>query len=258
MVDCATLYSCNSGITQDGQGTFTFLRHMSNDAYKDGFNYVSTGLDPSAAAVTRINELDCISDFNGNDNVNDASSNASSAHNRERAVRVNGDHRRTQNRTIHDIEQARSWNLGVRARDCRQTGPQSAAFVSGYDPNTGETTQMWLDGCVPTGHSYDLQAYEGGKVYIANMGAVADHQRLTNDTSTITTYASTPTLPGAISDLAAVVLSSTSIRLDFTPARERTATVIASTAGLPGAICRAIASSAPPRPRLTAASWCKA
>jgi hypothetical protein len=76
---------------------------------------------------------------------------------------------KTQNRALHDIERSKTWNLGVVARDCRQAGIQSAAFASGFSPNTGETAEVWLDGCQSINNAYDLETYKGGKMYYRNM-----------------------------------------------------------------------------------------
>lgn len=166
--DGSTMYGYEDGVHIDGFGTGVFLRHTTNYNYKDGFNYTASSVSSGAF---KCSELQCTADWNGQDNnTGDASSNGSSAHNNCIVVRVGTTFSKTQNRGVHEIQASKSWNLGVISRDCRQSGAaQSANFASGYEPLTGETTEIWLDGCVSSGSTYDLQAYKGGKVYTRNM-----------------------------------------------------------------------------------------
>ena len=168
--DCGTNYSSQCGIAWDGNFTSTLYRHTADYNYKDGYNYdQSTGLDPSGTAVMRFHELDSTGDWNGWDNNGDGSNNGSSAHFRAIGVRVNCTYDRTANRAIHDIIAAKSWNLGLTASNCRQTGLQSGAFVIGFLPNTGETAQMWLDGCKSINNQYDIESYKGASLYYRNL-----------------------------------------------------------------------------------------
>lgn len=190
--DGATLYSGNSGVGVDGTSTTTLLRHTSWDSYGDGCNYdQSSGLDPTAIAVTRFHELSCDLQWNGNDSVGESSKNAASSHMRTRGVRVNGLAQYTQNRAYHDIQTAKSWNLGCVSALCRQTGVQSGTFVSGSaDLGLGQTSEVWLDGCTSThtGGQNDLEAYQGGKVHTTNMVTTGFANVVSGTGSAIDTY----------------------------------------------------------------------
>lgn len=190
--DGATLYSGNSGVGVDGTSTTTLLRHTSWDNYGDGCNYdQSNGLDPTAIAVTRFHEISCDLQWNGNDSVGESSKNATSSHMRSKGVRVNGLAQYTQNRAYHDIQDAKTWNLGCVSALCRQTGVQSGTFVSGSaDLGLGQTSEMWLDGCTSThgGSQYDLQAYQGGDVHTKNMVTGGFTNLISGTGSVIDTY----------------------------------------------------------------------
>jgi len=166
-------YSMLNNISFDGQYTATLENCVSGDAYKDGYNYdQSSGLDPSAVAVSRFHEINCKGDWNGNDNnTGQSSSNLSSAHMRLRGVRVNTTGEKSQNIAIADISAAKTWNLGCAPSNGQQTGIAIPAFCSGFYSATAgtETTEMWLDGCSSPGNDYDLGTDKGGKLYYTNM-----------------------------------------------------------------------------------------
>ncbi|MDB5622020.1 MAG: hypothetical protein JWR39_583 [Devosia sp.] len=161
-----------------------------------GTYFVTPGQTVSSTELTgtgglgghRFHELDCAFLWCGNNSRADTSRNASSAHINCVGIRVNSRALQTQNRAFHDIQNAKSWNLGCIGQACRQPGPQSAAFASGYDPHSGETAEMWLDGCLSLGNAADLQAYRGGMLFLTNMGALADFKTATNGASSINPY----------------------------------------------------------------------
>jgi len=184
---CKTLYSSLCGVAFDGNITSTLYQHVADDAYKDGYNYdQSTGLDPDGTSTMRFNEIDCSGDWNGWDSTSsDMSDNGSSCHFRSIGTRINCSYDSTLNRAINDINASKTWNIGLVASNCRQTGIQSAPYVSGYAPATGETTRMWLDGCKSINNAYVLGAYKGGTVSYRNMTTVTPADAATG---TINTY----------------------------------------------------------------------
>lgn len=212
--DCETLYGYINGYSIDGTCVSYSVRCLSADSFGDGSNYDTSAPAVGAPQSVAI-ELDCASDWCGNnDNTGDASANASSCHVSWIAVRVNHAANRTQNRAFHDIKDAKSWNLGCIASDCRQTGVQSGAFAAGFPPSTGETATVWLDGCSSVNNAFDLEAYKGGVLYYANMNTAG----YVNDTATggtILAYNSPPILPGATGTLSAAALSSSTVQLTF-------------------------------------------
>lgn len=168
------------GISGYGGNTGTYMTNVQQVV-------ASTAMTLSGAAVSRVHEIDCVADWAGNSGVGDVSANASSAHVAVKIVRVNTKANRALNRIFHDIQAVKSWLLGCAATNCRQTGTQAGGFASGFLPNTGETAEMWLDGCVSSGNSYDIEAYKGGKAYYRNMTPTPP----TVDTATggtVTTY----------------------------------------------------------------------
>lgn len=181
-----------TGITAGTKITANVSGRGNTGTYTVDVNHAGTG----AQSITSSGgngqalgiELENTFKWCGNDNEFDSSKNASSTHDTFNVIRGNCIATATQNRAFHDINGSKVWMFGSKALDCRQTGTYSAGFSSGYDPNTNETAEMWLDGCESEGNSYDIQAYEGGKVYIKNMGLVADWVTVTNGASTITQY----------------------------------------------------------------------
>lgn len=206
--DCATCYSVDDNYHWDGAGSSFLLRHVNTDSYKDGYNYSAASV---GSAMPRVYELDCSSSYCGNDNNSgDSSSNSTSAHNAVKLVRVNCSFQKAQNRSVHDIEQVVSWNLGVSSQNCRQaTGDQSADFACGYDGDVGDTCQMYLDGCKSSGSLFNLQAYKGGSLYTVNMVTTAFLNRMNG--GYIGTYAANGTpdpvpaaVPGLLAGLGAI------------------------------------------------------
>lgn len=84
------------------------------------------------------------------------------------------------NRTIHDIEDAQTWNLGINVGPKRFAGngqAWDASYASGL-PTLTNTSLVFLDTCAsPAANSFDLEAYDGGKLFFANM----DVSLATND-----------------------------------------------------------------------------
>ncbi|MCU4181128.1 fibronectin type III domain-containing protein [Bosea sp. BH3] len=215
LADCRFLHAGYNGLSVMGDVALTTLRCSFGYVYEDGIGYTL----PDGAGVAnfpKFFELDCIYKWCGQDSASDTSKNASSTHDTVPGVRVNGRARKTQNRAFHDIAASQSWNLGVIARDCRQTGVQSGAFASGYNPNTGETSKIWLDACQSVDNAYDLEAYKGGTLSYANMDATGFVND--NGSGTITTYNAPPVLPGATGALSAAALTSSTVQLTFTDA----------------------------------------
>lgn len=182
--NCGTLYSIIDGIHFDGAGSTYLVNHVTMDSYEDGFNWTASA---SGSARQFVYELSCYSGWSGNDdNLFDTSKNGTSAHLNTSIVRINGLYDRAQNRTAHDGQDCKSWNLGCSATNCRQTGVQSSAFTSGLAADSGDTCIVYLDGCVTTGNTYNLQAYSGGTLLTRNINTAGFNNL--NSGGTIGTY----------------------------------------------------------------------
>ncbi|KQS78065.1 hypothetical protein [Rhizobium sp. Leaf383] len=193
----AYLLDCFAGYTGSSHGFFTsggpasliMQRCGAACIAADGFNY--NGGASLALSVTFI-EIDCWSDRVGQNAAEstDASNNGSSAYTFCRGVRVNGKHTNGTNRTIHDIQDSQSWNLGFTAGPSRMavgSGEARAGFACGLLTFTG-WAKMWLDRCITTGMDRDLEAYAGGTLYAAPNCVLAAGQNAPPD-GTIGTYA---------------------------------------------------------------------
>lgn len=148
--DCAFKYGASNGINETYAGFLVLQRCVAAWNTSDGFNYKSS---PFGGAGPLAIEVDCIGRYNGWDS--EGTNNGSTTHSAGAMIRVGGDYHHNQNRNVHDIASAESWNIGVTARNSR--GPANmvnfAAGVGGAD-----ATRMWLDGCISSGSTSDIEA----------------------------------------------------------------------------------------------------
>jgi hypothetical protein len=75
------------------------------------------------------------------------------------AISVNCLYENNQNRNVHDVFGGRRWALGCTSRNSRATDASSANWVVGQIPGqsgAGIAAFLWLDGCVSSGSTTDL------------------------------------------------------------------------------------------------------
>jgi hypothetical protein len=181
--DCAFKYGGDNGMSILSDGLIVLQDCVAAWNADDGFNYKASPFasngDPAALAI----EVGCSGRGNGR-NTN-GTNNGSTTHGGY-VIRTNGAYHDNQDRNLHDIDaksvQAQSWNMGCAARDPQTSDANfTAGIVGGSD-----TALMWLDGCVSSGGSFDIQANAGATVY--QSGFTGDASNSTNDSATITTY----------------------------------------------------------------------
>ncbi len=133
----------------------------------DGFTYYQD-LPDQGSGIT-IYELDCVVKNAGQVRSSDSSTNASSFHKGCKGVRVNNTYRNIENRIVHDIEDARSWNCGNILDGTIVTGRASGGYTIGFLAQPTSTALMWVDGGSITNMDYALEAYNGGQMFIRNL-----------------------------------------------------------------------------------------
>lgn len=119
--------------------------------------------------------------------------NGSTVHEFTEIARVNGEYTNNEDRSIHDINNALSLNMGS------LSGPSWANatvpignWVSGV--SNSDHTQMWLDRCVSApGDTYDFYVYSASSLKYANMSLLA--YSLGGTTANITPYSASAALP---------------------------------------------------------------
>jgi hypothetical protein len=139
----------------------------------DAFTYFMTNDTTGAANGLSLSmvEVDTVASWIGNHSLFDNSTNGSSFHRSCTGIRVNCTYDKVTNRIVHDIIDARSWNLGIAFGTTRLSGgtTASAACASGLASNTGETSMVFVDGgTLDASLAYSLEAYKGGKIYYQN------------------------------------------------------------------------------------------
>lgn len=141
-----------NGFKFGGPGLIVLDQCLGAETLCDGFNYTAI-----VGAQTNAVELNSAGMSCGHYPA-DIAMNASTIHNGANIIRISGDYADAQNRTIHDVGDGGSWNLGCSARDSRSTGANGYNWVSGAAAGT-DGTRMWLDTCVSSGSVGDLYTY---------------------------------------------------------------------------------------------------
>jgi hypothetical protein len=163
-----------------GGGTCIHNNSVFSYNIADGDNPHGTPVGTSSAQIDSPNmhELGCKSKWNGWNAS--GTNNGTTAHEYAPMVRVNGEHLNSQDRSVHDIQAVKSWNLGCTA-STRRTA-DATVFSTGYcasvDPGSqsGLSTTIWLDACKVVAGTFgtaqrSFDAYAGGTVNFANMTA---------------------------------------------------------------------------------------
>lgn len=145
---------------------------------QDGFNYNGV----AGVASISFHEIGAKAFSTGLAGDADGSYNASTSHMDCRGVRVGCTYEDNSNRTIHDIQNAQTWNLGIVVNPNRFAGngqAWDASYASGL-LTLANASLVFLDACTsPAANSFDLEAYDGSKLFFANM----DVSVATNDVS---------------------------------------------------------------------------
>ena len=143
-----------------GEGESYHVNSRATFNVGDGFNY--------RGAVKAL-EVNTVGSWNGWVGSITGTNNGSTAHNDAKVIRLNAVYEHNENRNVHDIQNVKSWNLGVTATDSRTaSGEAGANFVIGSAGVTTTTATMWLDGVTSSGSLYDLEAYDNTFMYVAN------------------------------------------------------------------------------------------
>lgn len=145
--------------TVDG-GDFLLHECVAHGAQSDGLNW---------QAVMRVVELDCWATWNGWNTA--TSNNGSTLHWRCNIIRKGGFYIWNQDRSIHDVGDINSWNMGVTSgtrRGVDGTG-LSIAFACGHQTEVG-VSKMWLDDCRVFGNpEFRTAIFTSDTMYYANL-----------------------------------------------------------------------------------------
>lgn len=178
--NCHYLYGGAESSVSDGLGCFSIeggpgdvVHQNSSASYSnsDGWNYHGVSGATSNAQCPHAFEIDCMS-ISAGWNVG-LINNATTIHEATVAVRVNGIYAYNADRTIHDVNRARSWNLGcslMTRRDGDAT-EQSSPLAIGH-PSDGLATINWVDAVRLYGSpQYLVEVYPGSTLNYANMAS---------------------------------------------------------------------------------------
>lgn len=142
--DCSFKYSggvttsAKNGFSSTGKCLTVMQGCVAAQNLLDGFNYHESAV---AGGPPTAVEIGCIGRANGFDTG--GTNNGSTIHDGGTIIRINGYYHDNQDRDIHDVNNARSWNLGCRI------GGAPVAVASGAA--AGDTTKTWLDECTIVG-----------------------------------------------------------------------------------------------------------
>lgn len=153
--NCAHKYGGINNLAVNGNALCLSQKCVSAWAGADGFNYHAI----FGSAGPQVFEVDCVARRNGLDSTD--TNNGSTTHETSMVIRVNGDYRFNQDRCVHDVTAAFSWNIGCRSGNSL-TG--NAAWAAGNTPT--DTTKMWLDNCTSEGGP-DLETQGNAVIYTA-------------------------------------------------------------------------------------------
>lgn len=150
--NCEFAYGINPNL---GNGLNTlggdaFLKRCK--AYKnrrDGFNYHQ---DDAKTRSGYFIEDNCIGRHNGLGDSNN-SNNGTTAHDNCIGIRINGLYFECQGPTVADVNNSKSYNVGVCAYDNKNPSVEKFGFY------TRDTTKMYLENCYSYGNEYDCYAY---------------------------------------------------------------------------------------------------
>jgi hypothetical protein len=145
-----------NGINVRRNGLYIFENCKSNNNFLDGFNYHNNDSIKNQLVI----EINCKA--TGNGTGGGTTDNGSTMHDTGNIIRINGEYYGNSDRNIHDIENSKSWNLGVIARDGSDVA--QANFVSGN--GSGDITSMYLDTCSASGSNKAFDLYSNTTSFI--------------------------------------------------------------------------------------------
>jgi hypothetical protein len=153
-------------IHQNGGGEIIHLRSVSSYNVDDCFAYYDATQSPT------FNEINCSSRFSGL-SPSELSVNASTSHGSCTGVRVMGNYLNALDRSIHDINSAKTWNLGCTISNQRGPagGDTSCCIAAGF---AAQSAQVWIDAVNAVNGAqgaaqHPTEAYSGSTLNYANM-----------------------------------------------------------------------------------------
>lgn len=178
--NCTTKYGLQNGTNITSDGLQVWQNSVAAWNGDDGFNYKGS---PFGGISCLGVEIDCIGRWNGRDT--EGTNNGSTQHGGP-VIRVNGEYHNNQDRNVHDIDansiQTLSWNMNCISRDAQTVNSNFAAGISGG----GDQALMWLDNCISSGSSADIESNADTVVYTFDF--TGDGNNIINDNGVITTY----------------------------------------------------------------------
>jgi len=192
--NCQFLFAQGSnGVTfTGGPGLAIYQNCVFSYNDQDGQNPHGATASPSLATSPQVVEIGCTGNWNGWDAT--GTNNGSTAHEYIPIIRVNGTYLNNADRSVNDINNVVSWNLGCIASSrgasvgtgVTQAATSKTAYCAGFAGTTYAAT-MYLDACKFGGaNDYDLYAGPGCTINYANMDLTG---RITGGTGTIQAYA---------------------------------------------------------------------
>ena len=160
-VDCAVKHSLQNGFWTTHGGHLIAIDCVATSNGADGFNYHDT-----AGAGGEFVEIGCVSHHNGF-YADVTNSNATSAHEAVRGIRVGGTYYATNGPIVADVNQAQTWNVNCSAGATLNSG--SAAWIAdatGYDT---DPATIWVEDSSAHDGTVGLVGSNGGSVRYRGM-----------------------------------------------------------------------------------------
>lgn len=179
--DCGFLYSGSDGPGAfswiggtGGAGLCIHLRPRGGYSNFDGLNYHGKTLPSLPDESPRFIEIDAKISWAGS-TINPGANNSSTSHERVRGMRVGGFYLNAGDRSLHDINFARTWNLGCTISTRRGLdGTENSSNISvGLSAST-EMTLGWYDDCIMVNGvkgaaQYPTESYGASVLHYRNM-----------------------------------------------------------------------------------------
>lgn len=183
--------SATNGLNIACFGTVYSVNCGAYDNWLDGFSYHSNESDGTTVNTSpSCIEIGCCAVGNGLTGSGGSSDNCSSAHDQTNLIRVNPVYITTADRSLIDIDNAQSWNLGgfIGQSVIGNTGGENIVCGGGV---AATTTKMWLDTVYAQPGSFNRWACivasgGGATIFHSNSGPVVNDG---SNTGAITPYA---------------------------------------------------------------------
>lgn len=154
-----------NGLSAQYNGLFILENCTTDSSYLDGFNYHNSSTVKNQLAI----EVNCTSTNSGTQ-VGGTMNNGSTMHDGGNIIRINGNYSGGQNRTIHDINNCVSVNLGCKSDSSKEANQGNWAIGM----NDTDSTVMYLIDCETSGATNKGYQYYGSagspvaKIYTRN------------------------------------------------------------------------------------------